>query len=121
MKRNKFWLSSAHRGFVEGAMVQNTLAAYYNAFLRGADMIETDARLTSDGVLIVNHDPTVTAMNEKGERVTYTVAETPASVICSLILSDDEKMKAYGKETNLHNFLWHFIEQFAKEVQNGKL
>ncbi|MBQ9116185.1 MAG: hypothetical protein IJY04_04100 [Clostridia bacterium] len=95
MKRNKFWLSSAHRGFVEGAMVQNTLAAYYNAFLRGADMIETDARLTSDGVLIVNHDPTVTAMNENGERVTYTVAETPASVICSLILSDDEK---WGKQ-----------------------
>ena len=59
MSIKKGWLSSAHRGFVEGDLKENSLAAYYNAFLNGADMIETDARLTSDGVLIVNHDDTV--------------------------------------------------------------
>lgn len=95
MKRNKHWLTSAHRGFVEGELHQNTLAAYYNAYLSGADMIETDARLTLDGTLVVNHDPTVTAMNERGETVTYTVAETSASDICGLILSCDEK---WGKQ-----------------------
>lgn len=87
----KNWLTSAHRGFVDAALKENSLAAYYNAYLNGADMIETDARLSSDGVLIVNHDPTVTGINANGETVTYTVAETPSSDICALILSSDDK------------------------------
>ncbi len=91
MVRKKSWLSSAHRGFVEGALKENSLAAYYNAYLNGADMIETDARLTSDGVLIVNHDDTVKGFNDKGEPVTYVVAETPSEILCSVILSNDEK------------------------------
>jgi glycerophosphoryl diester phosphodiesterase len=53
MNHKKNWITSAHRGFVDGALKENCLAAYYNAFLRGAEMIETDARLSSDGVLIV--------------------------------------------------------------------
>ena len=32
----------------------------------------------------------------------------------------DMKLKAYNKETNLHDFLWNIIEKFAKEAQNGK-
>ena len=91
MSIKKSWITSAHRGFVEGALKENSLAAYYNAFLNGADMIETDARLSSDGVLIVNHDDTVKGFNDRGEPVTYVVAETPADVICSVILSSDEK------------------------------
>jgi hypothetical protein len=54
-------------------------------------MIETDARFTSDGVLIVNHDPIVNGINEKGEAVSYVVAETPAETVCSVILSRDEE------------------------------
>lgn len=90
-ERKKCWLTSAHRGFVDAALKENCLAAYYNAYLNGADMIETDARLSSDGVLIVNHDPTVTGINANGEAVTYTVAETSANDICALILSSDDK------------------------------
>ena len=89
--RKKCWLSSAHRGFVDSVLKENCLAAYYNAYLNGADMIETDARMSSDGVLIVNHDPTVTGKNANGETVTYTVAETPASQICALTLCADDK------------------------------
>lgn len=91
MNHKKMWITSAHRGFVEGALKENCLAAYYNAYLNGADMIETDARLSSDGVLIVNHDDTVKGFNDKGEPVSYLVADTPAEVICSVILSSDEK------------------------------
>lgn len=91
MDIKKWWISSAHRGFVQGELKENCLAAYYNAYLNGADMIETDARLTSDGVLIVNHDDTVRGFNEDGEPVTYIVAETTADTICSVILSSDEK------------------------------
>lgn len=91
MNHKKNWITSAHRGFVEGDLKENCLGAYYNAYLHGAEMIETDARLTSDGVLIVNHDDTVRGYNEKGEAVTYIVAETTAEKICSVILSRDEK------------------------------
>ena len=91
MSIKKAWITSAHRGFVNGSLRENTLAAYYNAHLHGADMIETDARFTSDGVLIVNHDDTVKGFNDKGEPVTYVVAETSAEKICSVILSSDEK------------------------------
>ena len=90
MKIKKNWITSAHRGLVEGTLSENSLAAYYNAYLNGADMIETDARFSSDGVLIVNHDPIVKGFNENGEEVSYVVAETPAEAICSLILSKDD-------------------------------
>lgn len=89
--RKKCWLTSAHQGFVDSFLRPNSLAAYYNAYLNGADMIETDAWLSSDGVLVVNHDPTITGKNENGETVTYTIAETPSSDICALILSSDDK------------------------------
>lgn len=91
IKKRKAWLTSAHRGFVDNYLKENSLGAYYNAFLNGADMIETDAWLTSDGVLIVNHDPTVTGVNANGETVTYTIADTLASDICSLVLTTDSK------------------------------
>ena len=58
-KLRKTWISSAHQGFVEGNIHSNTLAAYMLAARKGADMIETDARTTRDGILIVNHDATV--------------------------------------------------------------
>ena len=91
MVRRKSWITSAHRGFVDSTLKENSLASYYNAYLNGADMIETDARFTCDGVLIVNHDETVKGFNEKGEEVAYVVAETPAEVVCSVILSRDDK------------------------------
>lgn len=90
MNRKKSWITSAHRGFVTGDLKENSLAAIYNAHLHGADMFETDARLSSDGVLIVNHDDTVRGFNDAGEPVSYLVAETPADVLCSVILSKDE-------------------------------
>lgn len=90
-ERKKCWLTSAHQGFVDSILKPNSLGAYYNAYLNGADMIETDAWFASDGVLIVNHNATVTGINASGETVTYTISETPSSDICDLILSNDDK------------------------------
>ena len=90
MNIKKSWISSAHRGFVEGELKENCLAAFYNAHINGADMIETDARFTSDGILVANHNQTVKGFNDKGEEMTYVVAEPPAEKICSLILSQDD-------------------------------
>lgn len=90
-KYRKAWLTSAHRGLVEGVLRENSLAAYYNAYLQGADMIETDARMAADGVLVVNHDATVVGLDEAGQQVTYTVADTPSTTLCSVLLSNEKK------------------------------
>lgn len=51
-------LALAHRGDWSGAP-ENTLAAFAAAERAGADLIELDIRLTSDGELAVLHDPTL--------------------------------------------------------------
>ena len=119
--RKKRWLTSAHRGFVDSVLRENSLAAYYNAYLNGADMIETDAWLSSDGVLIVNHDPTVTGMNEQGQTVTYTIANTPASTICSLILSNDAKWGVQKVPTleQVLNLAYHTGLIVNIDIKNG--
>lgn len=40
-------------------MPENTLQAYRNAYAVGADSIEGDVYMTSDGVIVVSHDETV--------------------------------------------------------------
>ena len=121
MSNKKSWITSAHRGFVDDTLKENSLAAYYNAYLHGADMIETDARLTSDGVLIVNHNDTVEGFNENGERVTYVVAQTTAEVICSVILSSDEKWGVQRVPTleQVLNLAYHTGMLVNIDLKNG--
>ena len=121
MNHKKSWITSAHRGFVDGTLKENSLAAYYNAYLNGAEMIETDARLTSDGVLIVNHDDTVRGFNDKGESVSYLVAETTADVICSVILSRDEKWGVQRVPTlkQVLNLAYHTGMQVNIDLKNS--
>ncbi|NUQ93660.1 MAG: hypothetical protein HOQ26_12205 [Gemmatimonadaceae bacterium] len=48
----------AHRAF-GGIFPENTLTAVNGAFERGANGVEVDVRLSSDGLPVVMHDPTV--------------------------------------------------------------
>ena len=50
----------AHRG-VPGERVENTLPGFMLAIERGADAIELDVHLSSDGVVVVHHDAVVLA------------------------------------------------------------
>lgn len=52
----KGFLIAAHRGTCGGNVVQNTCLAYENALLHGADMIEVDAAMTTDGVFFAFHN-----------------------------------------------------------------
>lgn len=45
----------AHRGVSGGNIPCNTLTAYEIALMQGADMIETDVNITSDGKLVILH------------------------------------------------------------------
>lgn len=55
INKNKV-LIAAHRGTCGGNVIQNTCLAYRNALLHGADLIEVDASMTTDGVFFAFHD-----------------------------------------------------------------
>lgn len=61
----------AHRG-ASAAAPENTLAAFRLAHERGARMVELDARLTRDGVLVVIHDSTLERTTDGRGRVIET-------------------------------------------------
>jgi glycerophosphoryl diester phosphodiesterase len=73
-------LNIAHRG-ASGDAPEHTLAAYDLAIRQGADYIEQDLQLTSDGVLVVLHDVTLDrtargpAENCRGRVDTKTLAQ----------------------------------------------
>lgn len=69
----------AHRGASADAP-EHTFAAYDLALEQGADYLEQDLQLTSDGVLVVLHDPFLDrTARGPGERCTGPVAERTAA------------------------------------------
>ena len=65
----------AHRGF-SGAAPENTLAAVRAAIEVGADMVEIDVTLTSDGHIVVIHDETLDRTTTGSGRVSdFTLTE----------------------------------------------
>lgn len=88
----KMWISSAHQGFVRDAMHSNTLSAFYLAAQMGADMIETDARTTSDGVIVACHDPDAVGLDANGNTVAYEISKTHSDVITNLILAPNDPL-----------------------------
>jgi glycerophosphoryl diester phosphodiesterase len=68
-------LVQAHRGFSEN-YPENTLRAFEEAIQAGADRIETDLALTSDGVVVLMHDLTVDrTTNGEGGTSSFTLEE----------------------------------------------
>ncbi|MDW8125856.1 MAG: glycerophosphodiester phosphodiesterase [Geminicoccaceae bacterium] len=67
----------AHRG-ASAAAPENTLAAFRLAHERGARMVELDARLTRDGVLVAIHDSTLDRTTDGHGRVIETDSATIA-------------------------------------------
>jgi glycerophosphoryl diester phosphodiesterase len=66
----------AHRGRTDG-FAENTLEAFAEAKRLGADGVELDVRLTSDGALAVLHDPLIDGL---GPVAGLTVPELPGHV-----------------------------------------
>lgn len=86
----KTWISSAHRGFVLEGMHENTLSAFYLAAQKGADMIETDARTTKDGILVANHMPDGEGFDAQGNAVTYVVSDTRFDELSRILLAPND-------------------------------
>jgi len=66
-----------HRGCTERGALENTLEAFAEARRLGADGVELDVRLTSDGALAVHHDAAVAGL---GDVCDLTVGQLPAHV-----------------------------------------
>jgi glycerophosphoryl diester phosphodiesterase len=58
----------AHRGF-SAAHRENSLAAFEAAIAAGADVVETDVRLSRDGLPVCCHDPDLKRVHGRSERI----------------------------------------------------
>jgi len=58
----------AHRGSMD-LCPENTMAAFRRALADGADVLETDVRMSAEGVLVCLHDPTVDRTTDGSGRV----------------------------------------------------
>lgn len=68
VRTEKKVLIAAHRGTWGGNIIQNTIPAYENALLNGADMIEVDVAQSTDGEFFAFHtgqEPGLLRMNRK--------------------------------------------------------
>lgn len=65
----------AHRG-ASGYLPEHTLAAYQLAIVQGADYVEPDVVMTSDGVLIARHEPMLGATTDVSSRPEFAARKT---------------------------------------------
>ncbi|PXW57044.1 glycerophosphoryl diester phosphodiesterase [Chelatococcus asaccharovorans] len=75
-------LAIAHRGY-SARYPENTLEAYRAAIAAGADIVETDARLAADGVVVACHDPTLARLAGRDDAV----ADLPSDVLLAMPLA----------------------------------
>lgn len=76
----------AHRG-LHREVRENTVAAFEAALAAGVDGVELDVRATSDGALIIHHDPALDGRE---------ILETPASDLAAHVASLAEAIGACG-------------------------
>jgi glycerophosphoryl diester phosphodiesterase len=108
----------AHRGNTK-SHPENTLSAFKAALESGADAIELDAHLTSDGELIVHHDYYL-GSPDNGEGKIY---EKDLAYIQSLKIGDSEKIptleevfELIGNKLQYEIELKGFTEEFLTKV-----
>jgi glycerophosphoryl diester phosphodiesterase len=90
----------AHRG-ASGYLPEHTLAAYSYAYAAGADMIEPDVVLTSDGVPICSHDlyadATTDALELFGDRARTDDRGVSRVFYADLTLADVRRLSSRGR------------------------
>ena len=76
---------AGHRGDMYNCY-ENTMDSFLTAVKNGVDMIETDVRVTKDGVLVLIHDEKITRVSYK----TGVIAEMTYEEITKLNVGDDD-------------------------------
>lgn len=73
-------LAIAHRGF-SARFSENTLTAYRAAIEAGADLVESDARLSKDGIVWSCHDATLARLTGDSRAVADLTSEELAAIV----------------------------------------
>jgi glycerophosphoryl diester phosphodiesterase len=81
----------AHRGY-SACYMENTLAAYRAAISAGADLVESDARLSKDGRVWSCHDASLERISGHARAV----ADMTSSELSDIALPDGERLVALG-------------------------
>ena len=106
-KANSLALIIAHRGAVD-QFNENTIEAYEQSIKDGADWIEIDLRMTSDGVLIPMHDVdidrTTTGTGEVNDLTWEQISrfQTVKNNYLAPIPSLEEVLQTFGKNMNYY-------------------
>ncbi len=79
----------AHRGY-SSRYLENTQAAYLGAIAIGADIVESDARLSKDGQVYASHDADLSRIGMDGEG--RAIAELDASELDAVALRGNERL-----------------------------
>ncbi len=95
----------AHRGYSSYAN-QNTMEAFYGAVLYGADLIEMDVRITSDGVVVIYHDEYLHSLTT----CTDTTKTVENSTYAELMTYEVDALSAYGYANSKIPTLREFLE-----------
>lgn len=103
---NHVWVV-AHRADYTFAP-ENSLAALENAIFFGADIIETDVRLTKDGKVVIIHDATV-------NRTTTGTGE-----VCDMTLDELKRLRLKTNEGNTTTHTIPTLEEFI-QAANGRV
>ena len=102
-----------HRG-TRGLAPENTLAAFSRAMAIGVTTLETDLAVTSDGVLVISHDPYLNPDKVRGPDGRWLAAKGPA--IHTLTLAE---LKRYdiGRLNPQSKYATEFPEQRPEDGQ----
>lgn len=87
-------MATAHRGFHNDSITENTLEAFIEASKRGFKFSECDVRLSKDGILVIIHDTTFkrVAKNPKNVAASTKISEMNWSSIKRIPLKNNEKI-----------------------------
>jgi glycerophosphoryl diester phosphodiesterase len=77
----------AHRGY-SARYVENTQTAYRGAIDIGADIIESDARLSKDGFVFASHDATLARLAGDARAI----SDMSADELRAVVLANDERL-----------------------------
>ena len=80
-----------HRG-ASGYKPDNTIAAFDLAIEQGADGLESDVKITTDGVTILFHDSECTISDETGKLVKVKISSLHSSDLGKVVLDGNEKI-----------------------------
>lgn len=77
----------AHRG-ASRERLENTLPAFQRAIELGADAVELDVHVTTDGTVIVHHDPVLRGTSSSAELAGRPIASLTTAQVASFQLAD---------------------------------